>query len=109
MSEQAGGPNLSQNRATAGLKPFVKGQSGNPGGRPSHASLRAALKPHEKETIERLIQHMRGDSTVASMDAITKILAYLYGKPESVQIDDLSTEEILAVLLRRQEQQVARQ
>lgn len=105
MSDQSHSQNTAKN--TSGLRPWVKGQSGNPGGRPSHAAIRQALKPHEPATVARLIEHMLGSDAPASIMAIKLILGYLYGKPESVQVDDMSTDELLAVLMRRKEQEQA--
>lgn len=61
---------------------WVKGQSGNPRGRPSHARIAAALKEHEKAAIDclaRLVAHSRKDSV--SLAAAQTILAYIHGKP----------------------------
>lgn len=64
--------------------PFVKGQSGNPGGKPGEArqELNALLDKvftpsKRKKVLEKLIT----DAEAGNHDARTLLLAYTYGRP----------------------------
>lgn len=87
-------------------RPFQKGQSGNPGGRPKNAVLRAMLEPHRRRMVATLLQLMRSaDKDGTRLEAVKVMLAYLDGKPDAIGPNDLSTDELLAILLRRKEQE----
>lgn len=64
--------------------PFVKGQSGNPGGKPGNARqalselLEDVFKPaRRRKVLEKLIS----DAESGNHDARTLLLAYTFGKP----------------------------
>src|SRR5438105_2423731 len=87
-------------------RPFQKGVSGNPGGRPKSAVLRALLEPHRRKMVATLLQLMRhADKDGTRLEAVKVMLAYLDGKPDAIGPNDLSTDELLAILLRRKEQE----
>jgi len=77
------------------LRPWAKGQSGNPAGRPkSHVALRQKCRDLTDELVERLRQLAKGaDSDAASVSAIKLLLAYGHGAPEAKPIDDESDEQ----------------
>lgn len=105
MSEQAT-HNTGSSKGLANLRPWVKGQSGNPGGRPKNAVLRAMLEPHRRKMVATLLQLMRhADKDGTRLEAVKVMLAYLDGKPDAIGPNDLSTDELLAILLRRKEQE----
>ncbi len=61
---------------------FVKGQSGNPGGRPKeNTELKDLAKSASPEALDRLLHWMRSDNAKASVTACTAILDRAYGKP----------------------------
>lgn len=63
--------------------PFVKGQSGNPGGRPKDAAQIAGLaRKHSREAIKKLVEWMRSDNAKASVSAAQALLDRGYGKPQ---------------------------
>jgi hypothetical protein len=89
-------------------RPFVKGQSGNPGGRPkSIATLRALARAHTAEAIHelaRLAVHAKSES--ARVSAIRELLDRGYGRPtQFLATDDdpmpeaLSADELRAEIL----------
>ncbi len=90
---------------------FVKGQSGNPAGRPPVSpEVREAAKAKTVEAIETLALIMRDDKAPAAarVSAATALLDRGHGRPaQSVQVDDrrrdvsdMSTEELMAVMKR---------
>lgn len=61
---------------------WVKGQSGNPGGRPKEdAELRKLARAHTQEAIERLAFWLHSDNAKASVSAANALLDRGYGKP----------------------------
>lgn len=75
MSESDNKP---QNKLEASQ--FKPGQTGNPGGRPSIAALRAALKPHERKVVETLVACLDSENDKIRIEAAREILDRLYGK-----------------------------
>ena len=64
-------------------KPWPKGRSGNPGGRPKVAAdIKAEARTHTKEALDRLVHWMRSDDPQASIRAAMAILDRGCGKPE---------------------------
>lgn len=62
---------------------FVKGQSGNPGGRPNDSELRELCRASTKEAVETLLTIMRSKKTpaAAKVTASVALLDRGYGKP----------------------------
>ncbi|MBQ7220764.1 MAG: hypothetical protein IJS28_07285 [Synergistaceae bacterium] len=89
---------------------FVKGQSGNPSGRPRvPEEVRNAIKAACPEAVQRLIGFMSHENAKIAMMAITEILDRGYGKAtqmQDVQIDVNGAaglrEEIRSLLLERE-------
>lgn len=62
--------------------PFVKGQSGNPGGRPREdAEVKALARAAGPEAIDKLLELMRGDDRRTALAAAQALLDRGYGKP----------------------------
>jgi len=71
--------------------PFQKGQSGNPGGRPSVArqDLNALLTDVWKPASRRkVLQKLIDDAERGDHDARVLLLAYAYGKPKEAMTHD---------------------
>ena len=63
--------------------PFVKGQSGNPSGRPKEDSeVRRLARSHGPEAINRLADLMRGDDPRTALQASVALLDRGFGKPK---------------------------
>lgn len=69
-------------------RPFQKGQSGNPGGRPKDSfeliEMRALAKDLSKRAVERLGQMLDHDDGRVVVAAAKEILDRAYGKPTQV-------------------------
>jgi hypothetical protein len=74
------------------LTPWVKGESGNPGGRPAHLKeLRDLARRHDAAAIRTLVQVMKhSKSDQARVAAASQLLDRAYGKPvQAIQTDQV--------------------
>jgi hypothetical protein len=63
-------------------RPFKKGISGNPGGRPKEvAEVQKLARTHTKQAINRLVYWMKSDDPRASVAACQALLDRGWGKP----------------------------
>jgi uncharacterized protein DUF5681 len=71
-------------------RPFRKGQSGNPGGRPkAQHSITELARAHSVAAIETLVRVMEDGSPAAKVAAACAILDRGYGKPTQFQTGDI--------------------
>jgi hypothetical protein len=89
-------------------RPFVKGQSGNPGGRPRIVGeLRDLARVHAPAAIQELARlALKAKSETARIAAIRELLDRGFGKPTQFvaadnepALDDLNLDELRAELL----------
>jgi hypothetical protein len=68
---------------------FVKGQSGNPGGRPKEdGEVKRLAREFGAEAVQRLADIMRGDNPKVAVTAAVALLDRGYGKPTQVIAGD---------------------
>jgi hypothetical protein len=68
---------------------FVKGQSGNPSGRPKEDSeVKQAARSYGLEAVHRLAELMRGESPKVAKEAAVALLDRGYGKPTQIIAGD---------------------
>lgn len=68
---------------------WVKGQSGNPGGRPAVvAEVRRLARMHTGEAIDRLVELMRSSDERIAFAAIRELLDRGYGRSPATNDDD---------------------
>lgn len=66
--------------------PFVKGQSGNPGGRPkAEQEVLAVAREHGPEAVRKLVELSKSQDERVSLAACNALLDRAYGKPKQVQ------------------------
>ena len=81
---------------------WVKGQSGNPGGRPKSSEVRLLARKHTRAVFAELLRICRsGDSSAAKVAAAKVILAYGHGSPESVRPEEMP-DDVLRAEVHRQ-------
>ena len=94
-------------RRNANLKPFKKGSSGNPSGRPrEYGEVLHAARDHSLEAIETLVLVMRNGKPGEAMMAAQALLDRAWGRPK-VSVDaevqarsarELTTEQNVEIL-----------
>lgn len=69
-------------------KPFAKGQSGNPGGKPKKLEeLAASIREFDDELRDRLLLIVRNDEAKEVIAAVKLLWSYAHGNPRQVVTD----------------------
>lgn len=96
-------------------RPFPKGVSGNPGGRPKiPQDVKDAIRAACPEAVQRLIGYMGHENANIAMWAITELLNRGYGKPvqeQTIQMDVTGVlhvrHQVREILLERESEGIA--
>ncbi len=86
-------PTTSQGRGTserslANLRPFQRGTSGNPGGKPKGEDVRALARKNTKRAMERIVELIEDADPRVALMAAKEVLDRAYGKPKVAEDSD---------------------
>ncbi|SRR5216684_5185669 len=100
MAEEITSQSTNDKRPPGAAPLWQPGVSGNPGGRPSTAALRAALRPHEAKVLETLIALLGAANESVRLGAVKEFFDRLYGKCEAMKDPPawLTDEKIVEML-----------
>lgn len=91
------------NPALANLKPWQKGVSGNPSGRPkAENDFKALCRDHSPEAVETLLGVMRKEKAMSSakVQAARVLLAYAWGAPKGADDSDGADNRLIINILQ---------
>lgn len=87
-------PSAISDKRLANLRPFVKGQSGNPSGRPKKAVAIAELAEEASEkALKKLVSLINSDKEQVSLAAAQAVLDRAFGKPKQ-SVDVASKKDV---------------
>ena len=106
LTEQPDGVSTTQNPAgsekrLANLKPFQRGSSGNPGGRPkTNPIVKALALKNSKRAMERIIELIEDEDARVALMAAKEVLDRAYGKVRPSDDDDGDKKSVTINIVR---------
>jgi len=90
MAEPDGTAQVSENsvKSFANLKPFQRGVSGNPGGKPKGEDVRSLARKNTRRAMERIVELIDDEDPRVALMAAKEVLDRAYGKPKMIEDDD---------------------
>lgn len=86
----------------ANLKPFQKGISGNPGGRPkAEKDVKAFALKNTKRAMERIVELIEDEDPRVALMAAKEVLDRAYGKPKVADDDDANDKKHVTINIIR--------
>ena len=90
MAEPDGTAQVSERsvKSFANLKPFQRGVSGNPGGKPKGEDVRYLARKNTRRAMERIVELIDDEDPRVALMAAKEVLDRAYGKPKVIEDDD---------------------
>lgn len=88
-------------RRLANLKPFQRGVSGNPGGKPKGEDVRSLARKNTKRAMERIVELIDDEDPRVALMAAKEVLDRAYGKPKVAEDDETGDKKQVTINIIR--------